>query len=43
MARSDYSSLGMTEEGYNSASTQFFIMTSDRTSLVRHMQHLEKL
>lgn len=33
MARSDYSSLGMTEEGYNSASTQFFIMTSDRTSL----------
>lgn len=33
MARSDYSSLGMTEQGYNSASTQFFIMTSDNTSL----------
>lgn len=33
MARSDYSSLGLTEEGYNSASTQFFIMTSDNTSL----------
>lgn len=33
MARSDYSSVGMTEEGYNSASTQFFIMTSDNKSL----------
>ena len=33
MARSDYSSMGLTEEGYNSASTQFFIMTSDNTSL----------
>ncbi len=33
MARSDYSSIGMSEEGYNSASTQFFIMTSDNKSL----------
>ena len=32
MARSDYSSLGTTvaKEGYNSASCQFFIVTSDR-------------
>ena len=28
MARSDYSYYGLTEEGYNSASSQFFIMTS---------------
>lgn len=33
MARSDYSSMGLAEEGYNSASTQFFIMTSDNSSL----------
>ncbi len=29
MARSDYSSLGMAEEGYNSACSQFFIMNTD--------------
>lgn len=33
MARSDYSSLGMTEQGYNSAGSQFFIMTADNSSL----------
>lgn len=30
MARSDYSSYGLTEEGYNSASSQFFIVTTDK-------------
>lgn len=29
MARSDYSSYGLTEQGYNSASSQFFIVTTD--------------
>ena len=33
MARSDYSSMGMTEEGYNSAGSQFFIMTKDNANL----------
>lgn len=33
MARSDYSSLGFTTQGYNSASCQFFIMTADNSSL----------
>lgn len=33
MARSDYSSLGLTEQGYNSAGSQFFIMTADNSSL----------
>lgn len=33
MARSDYSSYGYIEEGYNSAGCQFFIMTQDNTSL----------
>ena len=32
MARSDYSSLGLAEQGYNSAGSQFFIVTSDTTS-----------
>ena len=32
MARADYSSLGLTEQGYNSAGSQFFIVTSDTTS-----------
>lgn len=32
MARADYSSLGLTEDGYNSAGSQFFIVTSDTTS-----------
>lgn len=33
MARADYSSLGLTEEGYNSASADFFIMHADYPSL----------
>lgn len=33
MARSDYSGYGYTEEGYNSAGSQFFIMTKDTSSL----------
>lgn len=33
MARGDYSSYGLTEEGYNSAGSQFFIMTKDNSSL----------
>lgn len=33
MARSDYSSLGLTTEGYNSAFSQFFIMTDNNTNV----------
>lgn len=33
MARSDYSSLGLTKEGYNSAFSQFFIMTDNNTNV----------
>lgn len=33
MARSDYSNLGLYEEGYNSAGSQFFIMTEDNGTL----------
>lgn len=33
MARSDYSQMGLTKEGYNSAGSQFFIMTKDNASL----------
>lgn len=33
MARSDYSNLGLTEEGYNSAFSQFFIMTDNNTNI----------
>ncbi len=33
MARSDYSQMGLYEEGYNSAGSQFFIMTGDNASL----------
>lgn len=33
MARSDYSSMGLLEEGYNSAGSQFFIMTDDKATL----------
>ena len=33
MARSDYSSLGLTEEGYNSAFSQFFIMTDNNENV----------
>ena len=33
MARGDYSAYGLTSEGYNSAGSQFFIMTGDNSSL----------
>lgn len=33
MARSDYSQLGLYEEGYNSAGAQFFIMTEENAAL----------
>ena len=33
MARSDYSQMGLYEEGYNSAGTQFFLMTGDNATL----------
>ena len=33
MARSDYSGIGRTEDGYNSAGSQFFIMTGDSANL----------
>lgn len=33
MARGDYSQYGLTREGYNSAGSQFFIMTKDNSSL----------
>ncbi len=33
MARADYSNLGLAKEGYNSAFSQFFIMTADNTNL----------
>lgn len=33
MARSDYSTYGYIEEGYNSAGCQFFIMSTDNTQL----------
>lgn len=32
MARSDWSSYGLTQEGYNSASSQFFFVTTDKKS-----------
>lgn len=38
MARSDYSSYGMTEEGYNSASSQFFIMSTDNKDTNNQLQ-----
>lgn len=38
MARSDYSSYGMTEEGYNSASSQFFIMCTDKKQTNNQLQ-----
>ena len=53
MARSDYSQMGLYEEGYNSASSQFFITTANTSSLnsqyaafgkvVEGMDVLEKL
>lgn len=38
MARSDYSLYGMTEEGYNSASSQFFIMCTDNKDTNNQLQ-----
>lgn len=38
MARADYSSMGMPEEGYNSGSTQFFIMNTDQKSVNNSLQ-----
>ena len=32
MARGDYSRYGLAEQGYNSAGSQFFIVTSDTTN-----------
>lgn len=37
MARSDYSTYGLTEEGYNSASSQFFIVTTDDKSALNSL------
>ena len=37
MARSDYSSYGMTEQGYNSGSSQFFITTTDDKSAINSL------
>lgn len=37
MARSDYSYYGLTEEGYNSASSQFFIVTTDKQSTLNSL------
>ncbi|MBR2744723.1 MAG: peptidylprolyl isomerase [Clostridia bacterium] len=34
MARSDYSSYGLREEGYNSASSQFFFVTTDKKTAI---------
>lgn len=38
MARADYSYFGMTEEGYNSASSQFFITNTDDKSVCDSLQ-----
>lgn len=37
MARSDYSYYGLTQEGYNSASTQFFIVTTDNQDTLNNL------
>ena len=37
MARSDYSSYVLTEEGYNSASSQFFFVTTDKKSSLNNL------
>ena len=37
MARSDYSSYGLTTEGYNSASSQFFIVTTDDKAALNNL------
>jgi len=37
VARSDYSSYGLTEEGYNSGSSQFFIVTTDDKSTLNNL------
>ena len=38
MARSDYSSLGLAEDGYNSACSQFFIMNTDDSSTNAYLE-----
>ena len=38
MARSDYSQLGLAEEGYNSGCSQFFIMNTDDSSTCEYLQ-----
>ena len=40
MARADYSYFGMAEEGYNSASSQFFITNTDDKSVCENLQDL---
>lgn len=37
MARSDYSSYGLVKEGYDSGSTQFFIVTTDKESTLNSL------
>lgn len=37
MARSDYSNYGLTEQGYNSASSQFFIVTTDKDTTLNSL------
>ena len=37
MARLDYSYYGLTEDGYNSASSQFFIVTTDKESTLKNL------
>jgi len=38
MARSDYSSLGLAEDGYNSACSQFFIVNTDDKQTNEHLE-----
>ena len=38
MARGDYSRFGCTEEGYNSGSSQFFIVNTDKASIHQQLQ-----
>lgn len=38
MARGDYSQFGLAEDGYNSASCQFFIMNTDNKQTIEYLQ-----
>ncbi len=40
MARADYSNMGYTEEGYNSGSSQFFIVTSDKDTTLSNLNQI---